>query len=350
MPPQLLYFNRHISGLANWPGSLWFTLAGFGVFALWAGVCVVIGSALSRRESEWKQTLRIGAILLIAGALVREAATKLLHVPSDVTPFAAAPIFLPILAIYFLRGSRSRALPPFRSLALVFTTFSFVSILRAILNVTTTGPYTPFFIPLLIVVTLLLLFDFIPASLTKNEMLRANIRRVAMGLIAILIVGMGVNSAKHFSRGNDFEIATARGSFRTSREIGEPLAAAIQYVQSHSRPEDYVLSLPVATTINFMAARPYPLREEIVHPGFLASSKEDEAIAHLEALRVPLVVIANLDTSEFRDRSFGVDYNVKLMEWIRRNYRVAARFDAPLRGAANFGRGPFFITVYAQKE
>ncbi len=348
MPPQLIYFNQHISGLANWPGSLWFTLAGFGVFALWAGICVVIGAALSRKQPDWKHAMRNGAILLLAGAIFRETAIKLLHVPSDVTPFAAAPIFLPIFAICLLRLARSPALSLSRSLFLVFTTFSFVSILRAILNVTTTGPYTPFFIPLLIVVTLFLLFETIPAWLSQDETLRAHIRRVAMGLIAILIAGMGVNSAKRFSRGNDFEVATERGSFRTSREIGEPLAAAIQYVQSHSRPEDYVLSLPVATTINFMAARPYPLREEIVHPGFLAGPKEDEAIAHLESLRVPLVVIANLDTSEFRDRSFGLDYNVKLMEWIRQRYRVAVRFDSPGGSSANFGRVPFFITVYAR--
>ncbi|HEY8461925.1 MAG TPA: glycosyltransferase family 39 protein, partial [Blastocatellia bacterium] len=28
MPPQLIYFNRHISGIAQWPSSLWFSLAG----------------------------------------------------------------------------------------------------------------------------------------------------------------------------------------------------------------------------------------------------------------------------------------------------------------------------------
>jgi hypothetical protein len=107
--------------------------------------------------------------------------------------------------------------------------------------------------------------------------------------------------------------------------------------------------LPVATTINFFAARRYPLREEIVHPGFLDNEKELDAIERIKSRRVPLILIANLDTSEFRDRTFGVDYNRRLMQWISQHYRVAARFDSsnsPGSRDAKFGDDEFFILAY----
>lgn len=218
------------------------------------------------------------------------------------------------------------------------------------MNVTTTGPYTPFFIPALTVVYLYLLFRVAPTLLASGEQARANIRRVAMLLIALLIVGMGVNSAKRFHRLNTFTVSSPRGGFVTTPEIGEPLQAAIRYVEERTAPGDYVLALPVATTINFLASRRYPLREEIVHPGFLTGEKEIDAIERIKIRNTPLILIANLDTSEFRDRAFGVDYNQRLMRWINENYHVAARFDSPSSSNAKLGDKPFFILAYERNR
>src|SRR5215470_1369222 len=95
MPPQLVYFNRHVSGLAQWPTSLWFSLAGIGGLALWAGLCGVIGAIASRKQAEWRGVLQAGLIVAGAGALWRTAAIGLLKVPSAVTPFASAAFILP---------------------------------------------------------------------------------------------------------------------------------------------------------------------------------------------------------------------------------------------------------------
>jgi hypothetical protein len=352
MPPQLVYFNRHISGLAQWPASFRFSLAGIGVFTLWAGLCGVIGAIISwRKESEWRGAFKIGLIAAIIGAAWREAAIRFFNVPSDVTPFASAVFLLPVVIIvtgWRIRraGNTSGASSPDDRALLVIAVFSLVLILRAILNVTTTGPYTPFFIPTLIVIYLYLLFRVAPALLSKPVSIRVNIRRVAMLLVALLIIGMAVNSAKRFRRLNTFTVSSPRGSFTTTPEIGAPLAEAIRYVEERTKPDDYVLALPVATTINFLAARHYPLREEIVHPGFLTDEKEIEAIERIKARHVPLILIANLDTSEFRDRTFGVDYNQRLTRWINENYRVAARFDSTGSREARLGDEAFFILAY----
>ncbi len=356
MPPQLVYFNRHISGLAQWPASLWFSLAGIGVFALWAGLCGVIGSIISwRKEPEWRGVFKIGLIVTIIGAAWREAAIRFFNVPNDVTPFASAVFLLPIVLIVTSRrlrqaGNASDASSPDHRVLLVIAVFSLVLILRAILNVTTTGPYTPFFIPTLIIVYLYLLFRAAPALLSKPVSIQVNIRRVAMLLVALLIAGMAINSAKRFRRLNTFTVNSPRGSFITTPEIGAPLVEAIRYVERRTKPDDYVLALPVATTINFLAVRRYPLREEIVHPGFLTGDKELDAIERIKNRNTPLVLIANLDTSEFRDRTFGVDYNQRLMRWINENYHVTARFDSPGSRDAKLGDKPFFILAYERNR
>lgn len=168
MPPQLIYFNQHISGLAKLPTSLWFTLTGIAVFGVWAGASAVIGSVMSfRRHEGWGHALRISGLVLLICATWREAAIKFLKVPDDVTPFASAIIVLPIVIgvigwqIWKTRQTAQGISVEHRML-LVLTVFSLFSILRALMNVTTTGPYTPFFIPVLIVVYLYLLFQAIP--------------------------------------------------------------------------------------------------------------------------------------------------------------------------------------------
>jgi hypothetical protein len=352
MPPQLIYFNRHISGLATLPGSLWFTLTGGAVFGIYAGACALIGAALSlRRHEGGAQTIRISGLVLLICVFWREAAIKFLKVPSDVTPFASAIIGLPlVIGVVGWRVWQARKTGPPVSveqrILFVLAVFSLFSILRALLNVTTTGPYTPFFIPTLIVGYLYLLFRAAPAFLAASPDIRVKTAGVATCLVALLIVGLGVNSVRRFHKINTFTVSSARGSFITLPEIGEPQQAAIRYAEAHTRPDQYVLALPVATTINFMAARPYPLREEIVHPGFLADEKEIEAIEQIKARRVPLVMVANLVTSEFRDRIFGADYNQELMRWITENYHLVARFESPHRQGANFGNEPFFILAY----
>jgi hypothetical protein len=384
MPPQLVYFNRHVSGLAQWPSSLLFCLAGAGTFALWVGMCGVIGAIASRKQAEWRGVLKVGLILICAGALWREAAIRLFGASSNVTPFASAVFILPTLIGMIIRDcwrevkrlgdwatergrdggkkekiedvaiSPSPSHPVAQSLnihiLLVIAVFSFVAILRVILNVATTGAYAPFYLPALTVVYPYLLFRVAPARLAKTDQIRENMRRAAMLMIALMAVGMAVNSVIRFRWFNTFTVSSPRGSFITVPEIGEPLQAAIRYAEERTNPDDYLLAAPQATTINFFAARRYPLREEIIHPGFLTGEKELDAVERIKARKTPLILIVNMDTSEFRDRAFGVDYNQWLMRWISENYRLSARFDSANSHSSKLGDKPFFILAYERNQ
>lgn len=359
MPPQLVYFNRHISGLAKLPTSLWFSLTGIAIFGIWAAATSLIGATLSFRSAcnkqQWLHSLRLSALVLLIAAIAREAAIRFLKVPDDVTPFASAIFALPVVIgvigwRIWQAWKQGQTVSTEQRIVFALTVFSLFSILRALLNVTTTGPYTPFFIPTLIVVFLYLLLRAAPLFLVSSEHIRLNVRRVAVCLLALLVIGSAINSAIRFRKINTFEIHSTRGNFVTLPEIGEPLQAAIRFAETRTKPGEYVLSLPVATTINFMAARPYPLREEIVHPGFLTDEKEFDAIERIKSRKVSLVLVANLITSEFRDRVFGADYNRELMRWITENYHLVKRFESAQRQGANFSNEPFFILAYERNQ
>src|SRR5262249_11147773 len=262
MPQQLIYFNRQISGLAQWPSSLWFSLAGIGVFGLWVGVCAVIGAIASRKQAEWRGALKAGLIIVCAGAIWSVVAIRFSSRSGNITPFAAGAFVLPALVGLIVRDwwrktegrkdreterrgdgtlhspsiplSLSPSVPPSCRILLVIAVFSFVAILRVILNVATTGPYAPFYLPASIVVYLYLLFHAAPALLAKTDSIRENVRRAATLMIALMVVATGVNSAIRLRRYDTFTVSSPRGSFITVPEIGEPLQAAIRYAEERT--------------------------------------------------------------------------------------------------------------------
>jgi hypothetical protein len=350
MPPQLVYFNQYISGLATLPKSFWYTLSGLGMFSLWVGVIVMVGSIVARRRgTEWWRLAKTGFVLTLSGLIFWVLVRVVFLVPGNATLITAMPLVLPCV-IGFLgirawkwRGGFSKEM----GVLLLLAVFAFISILRVIFKVSVTGPYVPFYLPVVVVVASLLLFSVLPAVMAPPGELREGLRKAAVAVIFALVVGIAAGSIRRFQLHNTFEVSAERGAFKTEPKIGKPLADAINYVRENSPGGSSVLTLPQATSINYLAERVYPYREEIVHPGFVT---DDEAIRRLESRDVPLVLVVNLLTPEFRDRVFGVDYNPGLWRWINDNYQLVARFDSSESRGAELGDDPFFILAFKKKQ
>ena len=355
MPPQLIYFNQYISGLLEWPKSFWYTATGLGMAAMWVGLVTVIGALLSRRYAAWKSVAKRGLWLIILGAIYWKLLVELFRVHTDATPLTAITLIMP--GVIFMTGwqiwrkwVKKEPIPLHYSLLLIFAVFAQCSILRVILNVSARGPYAPFFIPIVIIVFLYLFFQILPRFVTPTEQLYQRVRLTAMVLTGLMLIGVAINSTYRFRSRSTFEVSAPRGSFTTESPIGQPLAAAIRYARDHTSPDDYLLTLPQATSINFLAERRYPFMEEILHPGFVKGAREEAAIKSIKAKRVPLIMVVNLLTPEFHDRVFGVDYNQNLMGWIEANYHLVARFDSDYSHDAQMGDKPFFILAFERNQ
>ncbi|HWQ33161.1 MAG TPA: glycosyltransferase family 39 protein [Blastocatellia bacterium] len=353
-PPQLIYYNRNIGGFADWPRSLANILAATGTFLLLCAISALSGWLMAgRRKAEaGVDATRIWKVLAAALALWL-GMVRLFGANGDSSPLAAAPLLLAAVFVasavrWWHMRKADNVQKQLMSALLVITAFSLGAIARVLLNVTTSGPYTPFFVPTVIIVVLYLLFRAAPSWLLSNERARDLARRTAIGMIAVAIIAVGAGSILRLHKRNTYRVTAERGSFLTLPSIGKPLAEAVSFARQHTAPNDYVLVLPEGTSINFLAERRYPLREEIVHPGFLAGPKEAETIERISRLQVPLILVANIDTSEFRDRAFGSDYNQELMRWIESHYHLKAVFGqdtiTPIKPEG------FFIQAYERNQ
>jgi hypothetical protein len=138
MPPQLVYFNRQLSGLAEWPGSFWYMVSGFGMFVLWAGVIVMVGALLVRKEDAgWRNLAVRGAWMTATGLVWWALIRTLFDVRGDANPLTCMPIILVFLiGALGWRVWRMRAgLPLETGTLLLLSVFALVSILRVILKV-----------------------------------------------------------------------------------------------------------------------------------------------------------------------------------------------------------------------
>lgn len=349
MPPQLVYFNRLISGIADLPRSFWFTLSGLGTFALWCGVIAMLGALIGRKKDEgWGKLATTGFVLTFSGLVFWIAVREGFHLNEDAHLLNSMPVVLVIVVAVLLIHLFRRGAQFTRELGLVLllAVFAQTAILRVIFRVSISGPYAPFYLPVVLIIATFVVFSFVPIALTPDGALRDGVRRVAVTLIALLTVGMAASTIRRFRTYRTYEVTGPRGRFVVEEEIGAPLAAAIKYARENTAETDVLPTLPQATAINFLAERSYPFRQEIIHPGFMT---DEEGTSRLSASQAPVILVANLLTPEFRDSVYGVDYNQGVWQWINKNYYLVSRFDSSESQGASMGDKPFFILAFKRK-
>src|SRR5262249_12596735 len=136
MPPQLIYFNRYVSGLDVWPKSLWYTATGLGMFGIWTGASTLIGALIScRKHPGWRKVAKRGLLIIILGFAWWKIVLEIFRVHTDATPLTSMPIVL-VAVILTLSGRAYRAWRKKASLSLetsmlfVIAAFAQISILR----------------------------------------------------------------------------------------------------------------------------------------------------------------------------------------------------------------------------
>jgi hypothetical protein len=347
MPPQLYYFNRRVSGVADWPRGVAGIFAGAGLWLGVCGLCAIVGWLPSRRSAaervEPAESPRRPLTALLTGFGAWAVIVAAFRLRADASPLTAGTLVLAaVTACAAWRLWRREEEPDAAPLA-VIAVFALASLARVFLNVTVSSPYSPFFLPALIVVYLYVLFALAPRWLLKSPPARQGAARVGATLMAVAVVAVALGTAQRVRRKYTYRVGASRGTLYTTPEIGQPFDAALRWVQAETHPDDRVLVVPQGTSLNFLAARRSPFAEEILLPGFLEGWRELEATSRLDAARVAWVVVEHFPSGEFREEVFGRDYNRQLMSWIEANYAPAAEFRAAGSGG---GKGGFGLTVY----
>lgn len=348
--PQMVFFAQVMNGMQAWPHTGWALLAAVGMSLAACGLAALLGLLLDQgvpslgRRPAWPIWVCLGA----GAALWASGGSELERF--DVTPLRSAPLMLGLTIAVITRRlwgrySRSEPFPQRDQILLLIAIFSVISIGRVVGNLSLWSPYTAFTAPTVFLIYGYLFFDGAPSLLLSSLRARVYARNIAMVLTAIWLLSLAIQHTQS-ARFNDFELAADRGRLWTDRMVGKPFADAIQFAAARTQPGDYVLTLPQGTIINFLSDRRYPLREEIIVPGFLTPDREEDAIRRVAERRVKLILLANHLTPEYRDLTFGFHYNQAFMRWIDAHYHPVATFSAKPGRELQFGDFEFFIRAY----
>jgi 4-amino-4-deoxy-L-arabinose transferase-like glycosyltransferase len=369
LPPELVYFNRRMSGidqpllsLAQMAGSVLRIVS----FALALASISMLLSRWRRRHAftevpmgdrslpdAGRTTYALLWTVLAVSILVFAVAPAAGRLQWDKGPYLAMPVLLvALLVAMFVRYQRqillsneSRAKTVILLALIVYSLFSLV---RVILRVRSGGAYSSYLLPASVILFTYCWIAVFP-GLIKDRRARPMARNIVLGLIFTWVAVTAGVVTHRFRTNNTYPIRTERGTIIAIPELGIAFDEAVQFINRETESTDPVAVVPEGTSLNFFTDRPNPLREEITTPGYLNADQEERAINRLIASNTRLILVTNRATPEFGRGIFGKDYCERLMQWIDENFEQYAIFGPSHDPNMRIGGRTFFIRAYRRK-
>jgi hypothetical protein len=368
LPPELVYFNKRVSGFDQPLQSLTQMIGAAVRVASLAAIIATVSLLLTRRKSDLTPArvampdlsvsdagqARFGQIwiLLVGSLLVFVLIPTVGALNWEKGPYLAMPILLVgLLGAAFLRYRKQiskGALDRQTLIVLTVAVYALASLARVILRVRSGGAYSSYLLPASVIVfTYAWSHPF--ADIFRDGKTRRLARNIAIGLIlADVAATAGLLSFRYRDK-NNYSLKTDRGTMVAVPDLGQSMNEAISFIKSETADGEPVAVMPEGTSLNFFTDRPNPLREEITTPGYLDRDGEERAIKQLTQSNTQLVLVTNRATPEFGPEVFGRDYCQTLMQWIEQNFEECAIFGPDHSSNQRIGDKTFFIRAYRRK-
>ena len=369
LPPELVYFNKRVSGLDQPLQSVVQMIGALVRIGLLASIIAVISLLFTRRKDErGSEPVRINDLSVSdAGRITYPQLWALLglslfaflslplagNIDWDKGPYMAMPVLLLGLLLAMLARYRKQlqavgAAKPETLALVIVSVYALASLARVILRVRSGGAYSSYLLPASVIMfTYGWAHPF--AEMFRDGRAQRLARNIAIGLILADALATAGLFAYRFRARNTYPITTASGTIIAVPDLGKSIDEAIAFIQQETAPREPVAVMPEGTSLNFFTGRPNPLREEITTPGYLDGEQETRAIRQLEQSGTRLVLIANRATSEFGADVFGRDYCQQLMRWVDENFEAVAIFGPDHNPNLQIGDKTFFIRAYRKR-
>jgi 4-amino-4-deoxy-L-arabinose transferase-like glycosyltransferase len=369
LPPELVYFNRRMSGidqpllsLAQMAGSVLrivsFALALASISMLvsrWRRKRIVTEVPMGDRSlpDAGRTTYALLWTMLAVSILVFAVAPAAGRLQWDKGPYLAMPVLLVALLVSMFIRYQRQILTSNESrvktiLLLALIVYALFSIVRVILRVRSGGAYSSYLLPASVILFTYGWLTVFP-GLIKERRARPIARKIVLGLIFTWVAVTAGVVTHRFRTNNTYPVKTTRGTIIAIPELGIAFDEAIQFINRETGPADPVAVVPEGTSLNFFTDRPNPLREEITTPGYLNAEQEERAINQLIESNTRLILVTNRATPEFGRGIFGKDYCERLMQWIDENFEQHAMFGPDHDPNLRIGGRTFFIRAYRRK-
>jgi 4-amino-4-deoxy-L-arabinose transferase-like glycosyltransferase len=368
LPPELVYFNKRVSGFDQPLHSI-AQMLGAGVrIASLAMVIATISMLLTRRKGSVLPARVSLAELSVSDAgrasygqiwlLLAASVLVFVLIPFagalnwEKGPYLAMPLLLiGLIVLEFVRHRRRSPKSQLSNQKIVFlvvAVYALVSLARVILRVRSGGAYSSYLLPASVIVfTYAWAYPF--AEMFREPKTGRLARNIAVALILTdVVLTAGLLSYRYRDK-NTYALKTDRGTMMAVPDLGEAMNEAISFIKRETAEGEPVAVMPEGTSLNFFTDRPNPLREEITTPGYLDREGEERAIKQLVQSNTRLVLVTNRATSEFGPRVFGRDYCQTLMQWIEQNFEECAILGPDHNPNQEIGDKTFFIRAYRKK-
>jgi hypothetical protein len=366
LPPELVYFNKRMSGLDHpllsmaqiGESALRYAALAVIIASLSLVISVIIGWLKEARGPKPNAPAEIAGgqaslaqicMLLVASFIVLLGSTLAGPRQWDTGPYMAMPFLLGYLLAAsgsrYLKGARTRRL----QIIIALSIYAMASLARIILRVRSGGAYSSYLIPVSVILFTYCWVRIFPGFLTARRA-RVIARRITLGVLVADVVLTAILISYRYRINDTYAISGARGTMLTQPELGRAFDEAMQFINRETRTGDPVAVLPEGTSLDFLTDRRNPLREEIITPGFLDSDGQQRAIRQLAEWNTRLILITNRPTPEFGPTVFGVDYCRELVNWIDSNYELAGVFGLSHDPNQHVGDKTFFIKAYVKRQ
>ncbi|MBN2368897.1 MAG: glycosyltransferase family 39 protein [Vicinamibacteria bacterium] len=345
LPAPILYYNKRMFGFENpWDslllmGVITLRLAFLAALLLLAGYGIT-PEARRRSPRSWRR------LILAAAALAAAVALTIPLARVDFGPFLPMPAFLIVFLIVTLsrhvRRRRRIAGPDRRTAALIVVTlFALAGLARMALRVRSGGAYSSYLLPASVILFVHLWQVYLPRLARFPA--RAVTRRLALAVLFTLTAGVAIAVVCRYRGRYAHPLRTPRGTMVIRSDQGEAFESAMRFIEKRTAPGETVAVLPEGTSLLFFTGRRNPFNEEIVTPGLL---DEERSIRRLKETDTRLIFIANRPTVEFGADVWGRDYELRLADWIEKNYNLCGTFGAGPE--ARLGDRRFFFRAYCR--
>ena len=356
-PPELLHFNRYISGLDHPATNLWRMLLATVRLGLAAGLALALAVLVPRaleRDHEglrvrWQPALLV--FLALAVSLLLRRATVFHGLRWGDGVFRSLPlltvVFLLVLA--WRRATRGETREAETNGEIVLAFYAAASLGRIGLRVILETAETASLLPAAIAVGAVIAVCELP-SLLGDQRLQRSCRQVVVAFLFAYGAWTAAATIRICQGLEWVPVGTERGTVLMLPDYAPAVSGAIDFVAKATYPGEPVACLPECSAIDFLTDRRNPLREEIVSPGYLDAAGETRTIERLGQSGARFVLVANRPSTEFGPRVFGLDYLPRLWAWIEQNYQPVATFGRDATPTSELGDRAFFIRAYRRRE
>jgi hypothetical protein len=307
LPQETRAFLLAFSGVRDWRTGLMQLVYSA---AMWCGAFLVIDVWSTRKEDRGRARRRLP---LFAGLLACLGLSASLGGASGAVLFSAAPVVC--LAATFcalLRGGGPRA-----AALGGFGVFGFLASHRRVFHIGDSAYVAP---PLLFAFISAAALLALAVAYEPRETVRSRLRNGILVGLMILMTFAYVGRAVQYLSDPRIAIPGTAGMLSAQPQVSREIVNVARAVREGTHSGEALVVFPEGQVLNFLSNRPNPLRQKLYIPGYLTADNELALLDDLNRKRPRAIVIWNRPTGEYGRGSFGVDYAMRIDQWIRKNY------------------------------